>query len=90
MDEYPLGRMMHLRSEFYSYSPGEMFSQCLDFYFQHEKEFMTILNTSILNTGLCGDIIKFWFCSFDYQRVFKDLLTNPTFKEMHLSYHVCL
>ena len=27
----------------------------LDFQFQHEKEFMTILNTSILNTGLCGD-----------------------------------
>ena len=90
MDEYPLGRMMHLRSEFYSYSPGEMFSQCLDFYFQHEKEFMTILNTSILNTGLCGEIITYWFCSFDYQRVLKDLLTNSTFKEMHLSYHVCL
>ena len=55
-----------------------------------EKEFMTTLNTSILNTGLCGDIITFWFCSFDYQRVFKDLLTNSTFKEMNLSYHVYL
>ena len=32
---------------------------------------------------------KFWFWSFNYQRVFKDLLTNSTFKETHLSYHVC-
>ena len=28
----------------------------LDFQFQHEKEFTTILNTSILNTGECGEI----------------------------------
>ena len=46
---------------------------------------MTILNTSILNTGLCGDKIKLWFSSFNCQRVFKDLLTNSNFKEMHLS-----
>ena len=31
VDEYPKGRIMHLRSEFYSYYSGEMFSHCLDF-----------------------------------------------------------
>ena len=56
MDEYPKGKIMHLESEFYPFSPGEMFSHCLYFWSQHEKEFMTILNTSILNTCLCGDI----------------------------------
>ena len=31
VDEYPKGTIMHLRSEFYSYSPGEMFLRCLGF-----------------------------------------------------------
>ena len=46
---------------------------------------MTILNTDILNTGQCGDVTKFWFSSLNYQRVFKDLLTNSTFKEINLT-----
>ena len=31
VDEYPKERIMHLRSEFYCFSPAEMFSHCLDF-----------------------------------------------------------
>ena len=76
---------MHLRSEFYSCSPDKMFSHCLNFQFQLEKEFMTILNTAILNIGLCGGIIKCWFYNFNYQEFFKGLLTNLTFKEIHSS-----
>ena len=31
----------------------------------------------------------FWFYSFNYQGVLKELLTNSTFKEMHLGYLAC-
>ena len=40
------------------------------------------------HSGLCGEMAMFWFYSFSYQRIFKELVTNPTFKEKGLRYIV--
>ena len=38
--------------------------------------------------GLCADMVILWFFSFNYQRIFKEPITNSTFKGKRLRYIV--